>query len=120
MRLVLAVSLDGRLALPHGGAAQLGRDGDRRVLEQALAWADACLIGAGTLRAHECTCLIQDQMLVQQRLQKGRPAQPAAVVVMSMEGVVVVRLAAVVVDLKMVGRPLRSVLVSVLLLVAEY
>ena len=42
------------------------------------------------------------------------------VVLMSMEGVVVVRLAAVVVDLKMVGRPLRSVLVSVLLLVAEY
>ena len=81
VRLVLAVSLDGRLTPPHGGAAQLGRDGDRRVLEQALAWADACLIGAGTLRAHECTCLIRDQMLVQQRLQKGRPAQPAAVVV---------------------------------------
>ena len=48
VRLVLAVSLDGRLAPPSGGAAQLGGAGDRRVLEQALAWSDAVLIGAGT------------------------------------------------------------------------
>ena len=40
LRLVLAVSLDGRLAPPQGGAAQLGGPGDRRVLEEALAWAD--------------------------------------------------------------------------------
>ena len=52
MRLVLAVSLDGRLAPPSGGAAQLGGSGDRRVLEEALAWSDAALLGAGTLRAH--------------------------------------------------------------------
>ena len=52
LKLVLAVSLDGRLAPPGGGAAQLGGAGDRRVLEQALTWADACLLGAGTLRAH--------------------------------------------------------------------
>ncbi|MFO0103658.1 MAG: riboflavin biosynthesis protein RibD, partial [Cyanobium sp.] len=30
LRLVLAVSLDGRLAPPEGGAAQLGGKGDRR------------------------------------------------------------------------------------------
>ena len=48
LRLVLAVSLDGRLAPPEGGAAQLGGRGDRRVLEEALAWADGCLVaGAG-------------------------------------------------------------------------
>jgi 5-amino-6-(5-phosphoribosylamino)uracil reductase len=46
-----------------------------------LAWADACLIGAGTLRAHQCTCLIRNQALVAQRLAAGRPDQPAAVVV---------------------------------------
>ncbi|MGA0022394.1 MAG: riboflavin biosynthesis protein RibD, partial [Vulcanococcus sp.] len=45
LRLVLAVSLDGRLAPPAGGAAQIGGRGDREALEQALAWADACLIG---------------------------------------------------------------------------
>tara|TARA_B100000073_G_C23606255_1_gene522556 strand:+ start:181 stop:819 length:639 start_codon:yes stop_codon:yes gene_type:complete len=79
--LVLAVSLDGRLAPPEGGAAQLGGPGDRRVLEESLAWADACLIGAGTLRAHQCTCLIRDAHLMAQRRGEGRPAQPIAVVV---------------------------------------
>ena len=78
---MLAVSLDERLAPPQGGAAQLGGPGDRRVLEEALAWADACLIGAGTLRAHRCTALIRDQDLLEQRLNADRPAQPAVVVV---------------------------------------
>ena len=81
VRLVLAVSLDGRLAPPSGGAAQLGGAGDRRVLEQALAWSDAVLIGAGTLRTHRCTCLIHDPQLLAQRKQDGRPLQPAAFVV---------------------------------------
>ena len=81
VRLVLAISLDGRLAPPSGGAAQLGGEGDRRALETALAWADACLIGAGTLRAHQCTCLIRNPELLQQRRLQGRPDQPAAVVV---------------------------------------
>ena len=81
VRLVLAVSLDGRLAPPSGGAAQLGGAGDRQVLEQALAWSDAVLIGAGTLRAHRCTCLIHEQQLLAQRKQAGKPLQPAAFVV---------------------------------------
>jgi len=81
VRLVLAVSLDGRLAPPEGGPAQLGVDGDRRALEQALEWADACLIGAGTLRAHESTCLIRDPQLRQKRVEQGRSPQPVVVVV---------------------------------------
>ena len=81
VRLVLAVSLDGRLAPAGGGAAQLGGEGDRRVLEQALAWGDACLIGAGTLRAHQCTCLIREASLITQRVAEGRGEQPVAVVV---------------------------------------
>ena len=79
--LVLAISLDGRLVPPEGGAAQLGGVGDRRALEQALAWGDACLIGAGTLRAHQCTCLIRTPQLLEQRRLDGRAEQPAAVVV---------------------------------------
>ena len=81
VRLVLAVSLDGRLAPAHGGAAHLGGPGDRQALDQALAWADACLIGAGTLRAHRSTCLLRDPDLQQQRIKAGRSAQPVAVVV---------------------------------------
>lgn len=80
---MLAISLDGRLALPAGGPAQLGGDGDRAVLEAALAWADGCLIGAGTLRAHRCTCLIRDPALLEARVSAGRAAQPAALVVTS-------------------------------------
>ena len=78
---MLAVSLDGRLAPASGGAAQLGGEGDRRALEKALAWGDACLIGAGTLRAHQCTCLIRNASLIAQRVAEGRGEQPAAVVV---------------------------------------
>jgi formamidopyrimidine-DNA glycosylase len=44
LRLVLAVSLDGRLAPADGGAAQLGGAGDRQVLEEAI---------ARNLRAHQ-------------------------------------------------------------------
>lgn len=81
LRLVLAVSLDGRLAPPAGGAAQIGGRGDRVVLEEALAWADACLIGGRTLRLHGCTCLLHTPPLLEQRRRQGRPEQPAAVVV---------------------------------------
>jgi 5-amino-6-(5-phosphoribosylamino)uracil reductase len=81
LRLVLAVSLDGRLAPAQGGAAQLGGPGDRRVLEEALAWADGCLIGARTLRLHGCSCLIHAPDLLEERRRQGRPDQPAALVV---------------------------------------
>ena len=81
VRLVLAISIDGRLAPPDGGDAHLGGEGDRRALEHALAWGDACLIGAGTLRAHQCTCLIRNPQLLEQRRREGRTEQPVAVVV---------------------------------------
>lgn len=81
LRLVLAVSLDGRLAPAAGGAAQLGGSGDRRVLEESLAWADGCLIGAETLRLHGTTCLIHAADLLEQRHWAGCPPQPAALVV---------------------------------------
>ena len=78
---MLAVSLDGRLAPPQGGAAQLGGVGDRRVLEEALAWADAVLIGAETLRRHGTTCLIHAPQLQALRQAQDRPAQPTVIVV---------------------------------------
>ena len=80
IRLVLAVSLDGRLAPPQGGAAQIGGRGDRRVLEEALAWADAALLGAETLRRHGTTCLIHGADLLDARAAAGRSPQPLALV----------------------------------------
>ncbi len=81
LRLVLAVSLDGRLAPPEGGAAQLGGVGDRIALEQALAWADGALIGAQTVRLHRSTCLIRRPELLAARRRAGQGDQPIALVV---------------------------------------
>ncbi|KAF0655128.1 pyrimidine reductase [Cyanobium sp. Copco_Reservoir_LC18] len=81
LRLVLAVSLDGRLAPAEGGAAQLGGAADRQVLEEALAWADAALVGAETLRRHGSTCLIHSPGLLAARRCQGRAAQPIAIAV---------------------------------------
>ena len=79
-RLVLAISIDGRLAPPQGGAAQLGGPGDRQVLEEALAWADGALLGAETLRRHGTTCLIRSPRLQAVRRAAGLPGQPVAIV----------------------------------------
>ena len=81
LRLVLAISLDGRLAAAEGGAAQIGGAGDRQVLEEALAWADAVLLGAQTLRLHGSTCLIHRPELLTQRSDAGLAPQPLAIVV---------------------------------------
>jgi 5-amino-6-(5-phosphoribosylamino)uracil reductase len=51
------------------------------VLEEALAWADAALVGAETLRRHGSTCLIHAPDLLEQRRRQGRAAQPIAVAV---------------------------------------
>ena len=80
LRLVLAVSLDGRLAPPEGGPAAIGGRGDRRVLEEALAWADGALLGAETLRLHGSTCLIHAPDLLERRARRGLPPQPLALV----------------------------------------
>ncbi len=81
LRLVLAVSLDGRLAPAEGGAAQLGGAADRLVLEEALAWADAVLVGAETLRRHGSTCLIHSPALLEARRSEARDPQPVAIAV---------------------------------------
>ncbi len=79
--MVLVISLDGRIALPSGGPTFLGGKGDRRILEKALAWSDCTLLGAGTLRAHQSTCLIKSSDLIEQRISKGLSEQPISIVV---------------------------------------
>lgn len=80
LRLVLAVSIDGRLAPAQGGAAQLGGAGDRRRLEEALCWADGVLLGAQTLRLHRTSCLIHAPDLLRRRSSLGLSPQPPVVV----------------------------------------
>ncbi len=81
VKLVLAISIDGRIALPHGGESHLGNKGDRKVLEEALAWSDATLMGGETLRIHKSTCLIHNQALLNERIEKKQEPQPTCIII---------------------------------------
>ena len=58
--IVIASSLDGRIAFPGGGESHLGSAEDRKMLNQNLSIVDATIFGLGTLKAHESTYLIKD------------------------------------------------------------
>ena len=80
VRLVLASSIDGRIAYPEGGKTQLGNSGDRLVLEESLAWSDGVLMGGQTLRDHQSICLIKNKSLLKQRVLEGKDEQPISLV----------------------------------------
>ena len=80
VKLVLASSIDGRIAYPEGGKTQLGKSGDRLVLEESLAWSDAILMGGQTLRDHKSVCIIKDKSLLKQRISEGKHEQPVALI----------------------------------------
>ncbi len=80
VKLVLASSIDGRIAYPEGGKTQLGKLGDRLVLEESLAWSDGILMGGQTLRDHQSICIIKNKSLIQQRLCQGKNEQPISLV----------------------------------------
>ena len=80
IRIILAISLDGKISLKGGGGAQIGGRGDREVLEESLAWADATLMGANTLRVHQNTCIIHNQNLIMARSKKGLNTQPISII----------------------------------------
>ena len=78
VKLVLASSIDGRIAYPEGGKTQLGQTGDRLVLEESLAWSDGVLMGGQTLRDHQSICIIKNKSLLKQRILEGKNEQPIA------------------------------------------
>ena len=57
--LVIATSLDGRIAFPQGGESHLGSENDRKLLNKSLTKVDATLFGSGTLKAHQSTFLVK-------------------------------------------------------------
>ena len=59
--IVIASSLDGRIAFPEGGESHLGSEEDRKMLNQNLSMVDATIFGLGTLKAHESTYLIKNR-----------------------------------------------------------
>ena len=80
VRLVLASSIDGRIAYPEGGKTQLGQSGDRLVLEESLAWSDGILMGGQTLRDHQSICIIKNKSLIKERVLKGQNEQPISLI----------------------------------------
>nr|WP_075486930.1 dihydrofolate reductase family protein [Prochlorococcus marinus] len=57
--IVIASSLDGRIAFPGGGESHLGSEKDKKMLNQHLSMVDATIFGLGTLIAHQSTYLIK-------------------------------------------------------------
>ena len=57
--IVIASSLDGRIAFPGGGESHLGSEEDKKMLNRNLSMVDATIFGLGTLIAHESTYLIK-------------------------------------------------------------
>jgi len=58
--IVIASSLDGRIAFPGGGESHLGSEEDKKMLNQHLSMVDATIFGLGTLVAHQSTYLIKN------------------------------------------------------------
>jgi 5-amino-6-(5-phosphoribosylamino)uracil reductase len=58
--IVIASSLDGRIAFPGGGESHLGSEEDKKMLNQHLSIVDATIFGLGTLIAHQSTYLVKN------------------------------------------------------------
>jgi 5-amino-6-(5-phosphoribosylamino)uracil reductase len=78
--LVLAMTVDGKIADGNRSAAKFSSPQDFRHLEEQVAQADAVLIGAGTLRIHGTTMRVLDPELIQARVHRGQPPQPIQIV----------------------------------------
>ncbi|MEH2376260.1 RibD family protein [Nostoc sp.] len=73
---VLAMSVDGKIADFRRSPARFGSRVDKAHLEKQIAAADAVLFGAGTLAAYGTTLTVTDPTLVKLRAQGGKPPQP--------------------------------------------
>ena len=58
--LLIASSIDGRIAFPGGGESHLGSIEDKKILNNALSVVDATIFGSGTLKAHKSTFLVKN------------------------------------------------------------
>jgi 5-amino-6-(5-phosphoribosylamino)uracil reductase len=73
---ILAMSLDGKIADAARSPARFGSPVDKSHLETQIATVDAVLFGAGTLRAYGTTLRITSPERLQQRALQQKPAQP--------------------------------------------
>lgn len=78
---MMAMTADGKIATVAREAARFSGEEDRRRLAEEVAWADALLVAAGTIRAYGTTYRVRDPALAQARADRGQAEQPATVVV---------------------------------------
>lgn len=78
---MMAMTADGKIATVEREAAQFGSAEDQRRLREQVAWADAIVVAAGTLRAHGSTFTVSRPDLVAGRKARGQHPQPTSVVV---------------------------------------
>ncbi|RCJ27334.1 riboflavin deaminase [Nostoc sp. ATCC 43529] len=78
---VLAMSVDGKIADCRREPARFGSRADKAHLEKQIAASDAVLFGAGTLGAYGTTLTISDPNLLQHRAQGVKPLQPIHIVI---------------------------------------
>ena len=57
--IIIASSLDGRIAFPNGGESHLASNKDKKILDENLSNVDATIFGLGTLKAHQSTYLVK-------------------------------------------------------------
>ena len=77
--LVIASSLDGRIAFPQGGESHLGSEYDKKLLNQSLNKVDATLFGSGTLKAHQTTFLVRKKDFLK-NMQEISVNQPISII----------------------------------------
>ena len=77
--LVIASSLDGRIAFPEGGETHLGSEYDKKLLNKSLKKVDATLFGSGTIKAHQSTFLIRKKHFLKRR-QEISVNQPISII----------------------------------------
>ena len=80
VRLHFGQSVDGKIYAPGLGARALGGPVDARAMQHARAWADAVLVGAGTLRSADVPMRLRRAELVAARVARGQHPQPLPVV----------------------------------------
>nr|WP_225938697.1 RibD family protein [Kovacikia minuta] len=77
---ILAMSLDGKIADINRNPARFGSAEDKAHLEKQIARSDGVLFGAGTLRAYGTTLRVIQPSLLQERQHQGKPLQPVQIV----------------------------------------
>lgn len=73
---VLAMTVDGKIADFQRSAARFGSARDRERLERQIALADAVLLGAKTLHAYGTTLPVTNPRFLEERRRQGKPPQP--------------------------------------------